>query len=142
LDKSFTQQDFAKFMADHQVRRKGATEQGVVNSLYDQFVSESCMNYKESRLEIENPEFKTLMEEYRDGILLFELTDRKVWSKAVKDTAGLKEFYEKNKNNYMWPDRVEATIYTCANANAAKETRKWMKTIDDNDTLIARVGKN
>jgi len=82
------------------------------------------------------------MQEYRDGILLFELTDKKVWSKAVKDTSGLQAFYEKNKNNYMWGERVEAKIYTCANADVAKETHKLMKTIDDDDTLMARINKS
>ena len=82
------------------------------------------------------------MGEYRDGILLFELTDKKVWSKAVKDTTGLKEFYEKNKTNYMWGDRLDATVYTCANAEIAKEVRKQMKKIDDVDTLLAKINKS
>ena len=69
------------------------------------------------------PDFRNLMGEYRDGILLFELTDKKVWSKAVKDT-GVETFYEKNKNNYMWADRLDATVYTCANAEVAKEVKK------------------
>lgn len=66
------------------------------------------------------------MQEYRDGILLFELTDRKVWSKAVKDTTGLKEYYEKNKNNYLWDERADVTTYKCADEKVAKEVRKML----------------
>jgi peptidyl-prolyl cis-trans isomerase SurA len=73
---------------------------------------------------------------------LIELTDKKLWSKAVKDSTGLREFYERNKNNYMWDDRVEATVYTCASSEVASEVRKLMKKIDDDDTLMARVNKS
>jgi peptidyl-prolyl cis-trans isomerase SurA len=50
-----------------------------------------------------------------------------VWSKAVRDTAGLKEFYEKNNNNYMWGERADATIYKCLNEKVAKDVRKMLK---------------
>lgn len=141
LDKNYTQQDFAKYLAAHQLRKNTTTVQNVVNSLYTQFVDETCMSVKESRLEIEVTEFKTLMDEYRDGILLFELTDKKVWSKAVKDSTGLKEFYEKNKNNYPWEKRIVASIYTCANEDVAKQVRKLLKKGLVNDTILKQVNK-
>ncbi|NVO03837.1 MAG: hypothetical protein HXX09_14160, partial [Bacteroidetes bacterium] len=95
-----------------------------------------------SRLEQKYPEFRALMNEYRDGILLFELTDKKVWSKAVKDTVGLLDFYTKNKANYTWPERVEATVYTCSNAQVSNETREVLaknkgKEVADQDLLNA-----
>lgn len=52
------------------------------------------------------------MKEYRDGILLFELTEQKIWSKASKDTLGLEAFYNTNKQNYMWAQRADASVYT------------------------------
>jgi peptidyl-prolyl cis-trans isomerase SurA len=142
-NKSFSQQDFAKYMVDHQAKRgQGGNATHVANALYIEFVNQSCLDYEESKLDSLYPDFRNLMQEYRDGILLFELTDKKVWSKAVKDTVGLKEFYDSNKNNYMWKDRLEATIYICANADIAAQTRKLMKKIDDADTLAARINKN
>ncbi|MBC7861886.1 MAG: hypothetical protein IAF38_02865 [Bacteroidia bacterium] len=47
-----------------------------------------------------NPNYLAELNEYRDGILLFNLTDKNVWSKAVKDAEGLKAYYEKNKYSY------------------------------------------
>lgn len=126
-DKTFTQQDFAKYIESHQARRAKTNTQAVVNDLYKQFKDESIIAYEESRLEQKYPEFRALMQEYRDGILLFELTDRKVWSKAVKDSAGLQEFYEKNKENFKWGERVDATIYIAANDDIAKNVRKMLK---------------
>ncbi len=139
---SYTQQDFAKYVADHETKRGTGTPQVVAGNMYTEWVNESALALEEKMLDVNYPEFKSLMQEYRDGILLFELTDKKVWSKAVKDTTGLKEYYDKNKKNYMWADRLEATIYTCANADIAKDVHKLMKTIDDNDTLMARVNKS
>jgi peptidyl-prolyl cis-trans isomerase SurA len=139
---TYTQQDFAKYLADHQTKKGTGSPQVMAGNMYNEWVNESALAYEEKMLDANYPEFKSLMQEYRDGILLFELTDKKVWSKAVKDTAGLKEFYEKNKKNYMWNDRLEATIYTCSSADVAKEVHKLMKTIDDDDTLMARVNKS
>lgn len=135
----YNQQDFAAYVADHQSRRSAMPLESMVNSMYSEWVNERCLAVEETKLDSLYPDFRNLMQEYRDGILLFELTDRKVWSKAVKDTSGLKAYYEQNKANYMWPDRVDATVYTCANAEVAKEVRKLMKKIDDDDTLMARV---
>jgi peptidyl-prolyl cis-trans isomerase SurA len=140
---TYKQNDFAKYVFDHQVKHEGSgTPQVMGNNMFNDWVKESALAYEETKLDSLYPEFKNLMQEYRDGILLFELTDKKVWSKAVKDTVGLKDFYEKNKMNYMWPERVDAVIYTCADANIAGETRRMMKKIDDDDTLMAKINKN
>ena len=125
--KTYTQADFAEYVSNHQTKRANITPKQAGNTLYTQFVEESCLAYEESQLERKYPEFKALIQEYRDGILLFDLTDKKVWSKAVKDTTGLRRYYEANKNNYMWDTRCDAAIYTCANASIASKARKMMK---------------
>ena len=135
-----SQQEFATYVNDHQSRRGNTMPlEAMVNNFFNEWVNETCLSLEESKLDSLYPDFRNLMQEYRDGILLFELTDKKVWSKAVKDTSGLKEFYDKNKTKYMWPDRIDASIYTCANADVAKEVHKLMKKIDDVDTLMAKV---
>ena len=88
------------------------------------------------------PDFRNLMQEYRDGILLFELTDKKVWSKAVKDSVGLREFYDKHKNNYMWGERLDAVIYTCKDAAVAKEARKMIKKKKSDSEIAATLNKD
>ncbi len=124
---TYTQEDFAKYINNHQSKKQNTTPKQIGNSLYNQFVDESCLSYEESQLENKYPEFKALMQEYRDGILLFDLTDKKVWSKAVKDSSGLVAFHASNKNNYMWDRRCDAIIYTCANEDIASKTRKLLK---------------
>ncbi len=110
-DRSATTADFARFLEKEQKAKTAEDFNVLVNQMYKKFVEETCMAYKDSKLESEFPDFKNLMKEYRDGILLFDLTDKKVWSKAVKDTVGLQSFYDKNKNNYLWGDRADAVIF-------------------------------
>ena len=126
----FTQLDFANYIQDNKYRgdkKKNISIEVEINRLYKKVSNEKGIEFKDSRLVKTNQEFKLLMQEYRDGILLFDLTDEKVWSKAVKDSAGLYAFYEKNKANYMWGERVEATIYTCNDAEIAKRLGKILK---------------
>jgi len=66
------------------------------------------------------------MKEYRDGILLFELTDQKVWSKAVNDSLGLTAFHEERKNQFMWDKRWKVTTYKCGDEAIAKQTRRLL----------------
>jgi peptidyl-prolyl cis-trans isomerase SurA len=141
-DKVYTQQDFANFIASHQSKRPKTDPKVVLSQLYKQFVEESAVAYEESRLDMKYPEFKALMQEYRDGILLFELTDQKVWSKAVKDTVGSKEFYEKNKTNYMWDERADASVYSCADDAVAKKVRDLMKKKKTEKEILAAVNKD
>ena len=58
--------------------------------------------YADEHLEEKYTELKHLVQEYHDGILLFEVSLREVWDKAAKDTAGLEQFFAANKKNYTW----------------------------------------
>ena len=139
----YTQTEFAKFIESHESKKANAVPEVVARNLYNDFINETVMNYEENRLDENFPEFKSLMQEYRDGILLFELTDKKVWTKAVKDSTGLVDYYNKNKNNYMWPNRVDAVVYTCASTQVAKEVRATLKKSPDidSDSLMKIINK-
>ncbi|MBK8845130.1 MAG: peptidylprolyl isomerase [Bacteroidetes bacterium] len=141
-ENTYSQRDFANYLALHQVRRPSGEPMSVGYSMYQGFVDEACISYEEARLEKKYPEFKNLMQEYRDGILLFDLTDKLVWSKAVKDTTGLKEYYEKNKNNYMWAERINAKIYQCATPEIAASVRKMLKKKKDDAEMLQEVNKD
>ena len=82
------------------------------------------MAYEENQLEKKYPEYKALLKEYREGILLFDLTNTKVWTKAVEDTVGLQKFYTANNTNYTWENRVNATVYSCIDLATAKAVKR------------------
>jgi len=68
-----------------------------------------------------------LMKEYRDGILLFNLTEDKIWGKAAKDTVGLQNYYDLHKEEFRYEERVKATIAQCKTKELADEVGKMMK---------------
>jgi len=125
-DTSLTQSQFAKFIESKQGRKEQEIKD-FVDERYKQFVDNTVTKYEEDRLEKKYDDFRFLMKEYHDGILLFELTDQMVWSKAVKDSVGLAAFYEKNKNNYMWDERADATVYYCKDAETKKAVQELLK---------------
>jgi peptidyl-prolyl cis-trans isomerase SurA len=125
----YTQYDFAKYLADKQKKEKPKSVESYFNKALNDYIDESCVKYLDERLEEIYPEFGLLMKEYKDGILLFELTDDKVWSKAVNDSSGLESYYSEHKDNYMWGDRVKVSIVTIKDYNSY-------------DTLTSIFGEN
>ncbi|HTF03068.1 MAG TPA: peptidylprolyl isomerase, partial [Bacteroidia bacterium] len=125
--KAYTQQDFAKWLELHQVRGARHEIPSTVDAAYKNWVEDACVQYEDSQLEVKYPDFRNLMQEYRDGMLLFDLMDKKVWSKAVRDTAGLRAYHEANKAKYQLPERSDATVYSCKDEATAKQVRSLLK---------------
>jgi peptidyl-prolyl cis-trans isomerase SurA len=127
----FTQTDFAIYLQEKQKPQQGMKAENYAYMLYNDFVNESVISYEDSMLEQKHPDFAMLMKEYRDGILLFDLMDQKVWSKAVKDTTGLKTFHADNQNKYMWDKRLSVTNYTITDERELEKASVIIKKYDD-----------
>ncbi|MCX6267993.1 MAG: peptidylprolyl isomerase [Bacteroidetes bacterium] len=133
---SYLQTDFANYLASSQRKQEKQSIETYVDKKYADFLDESLLAWENSQLEQKYPEFRALMGEYRDGILLFDLTDQKVWSKAVKDTLGLDAYYQKNKSNYKWETRLDASIYTVKDAKLVQKVKNFAKSgLSDNDLM-------
>jgi peptidyl-prolyl cis-trans isomerase SurA len=102
---------------------------------------DKLLQLEDARLEEKHTAFRLLMKEYREGILLFEMTDQMVWSKAVKDTAGLAAYYEANKENFKWPERANVIMYTCSTPEIAKKTRKMLNAGKDKSTIAGELNQ-
>jgi len=133
--KNYTQYDFANFAASVTRGRFMGPKNAIVNDLYKLYVNNTLNDFEEHKLVEENADFKNLMEEYKDGILLFELMDRNVWGKASKDTVGLQAFYEANKSKYMWEPGFKGVVYKFKDEAAMKEGVKMLnkKSTTDED---------
>ena len=100
--KVYTTSDFATWIESNQKTYLGMCDMGAMyDKMYLGFVNAMTLDFESNRLEYKYTPFKELMNEYMDGILLFDLMDQKVWGRAVKDTAGLVTYYETIKQNYL-----------------------------------------
>jgi len=134
----YTQYDFAKFVQSNQRIQDNIDKEVYLNQLFAEFENESCLDFMDKNLESQYPEFKELVQEYHDGILLFNLTDEKVWTKAVKDSVGLQEYFANNRENYNWDKRVNATVYKLKD-NTVSERVAAIISQYDNDGDIAKA---
>ena len=143
-DENYTQAEFASFLlAEPITDQKGASKSSYFDNLFTKWIEDQVLAYEDAHLEEKYNDFRLLMSEYRDGILLYELTDDKIWSKAVKDTSGLKAFYDKNLQNYLWDTRLKATIINCANEKIANRVSKYLKKKKGNiDKLQTKINKS
>jgi peptidyl-prolyl cis-trans isomerase SurA len=99
----------------------------LVDFIYKGFLDEQLTNYYDENLEKEFPEFSYVMDEYRDGLLLFDLMEKEIWDKAKQDTLGLQNYYNQNKNKYQWKNRAEVLIASSSKKDIAKQVRKLLK---------------
>ncbi|MDP4240428.1 MAG: peptidylprolyl isomerase [Bacteroidota bacterium] len=101
VGKDYTQADFAKYL-----KKNNTTEKSIPSEIIDEkleaFADNELLSYEDSQLENNYPEFRFLMQEYHDGILLFEVSNREVWEKASKDTRGLANYFNTHKSDYTW----------------------------------------
>lgn len=132
--KVYGQQQFAIYLENN---FKGVKKEGIdalVKNQYKNWQKEAILAYEESKLSQKHPEFKALLSEYHDGILLYEIMTDKVWNKAMKDTVGLKSFFEQNRAKYMWGNRVDAVVYECLDSKIADRVFKMIQ----NDTVNSK----
>ncbi|MGD2036002.1 MAG: peptidylprolyl isomerase, partial [Bacteroidales bacterium] len=116
-DKEFTQYDLAEYLSEKQSRiRKRSLNQWFYEQVTD-FTENTLKDYERSRIPEKNPDLKHLLEEYHDGILLFNLTEDEVWQKAIEDTAGLEKYYNELPEKYSWDERIAITKYVYSDSS-------------------------
>lgn len=109
--------------------------------LYNDFVYSKLSKHYDENLEKEYPEFSYVMEEYRDGLLLFDLMEKEIWTKAKNDSIGLQNFYEKNKANYQWKDRVDVNVFSSTKEDVISKTQKYLKKKKSVDFIKSNLNK-
>lgn len=121
-----TVEDFVNYIKAKQTKQQFLNAQAYAYQLFDAFQSQKILDYADEHLEERYPEFKALVQEYNDGILLFDLMDRVVWNKAVTDTLGLQDYYSRHTKDYMWNDRVKASVITVNKPESLPKVRAYL----------------
>ena len=139
-DKSFTYFDFAKFLQKAQKRiREKLPLDAIVKLQFDSFLNETILKYHEDNLEKDNQEYAQVINEYREGLLLFDLMETKIWNAVKEDTVGLQNYYNQNKNSYVWPKRIDAIVATSSKKENIEKVKKALKKGTDAETIKAEL---
>jgi len=109
--------------------------------LFEEFTTAKLNAYYNDNLETEFPEFGMVVNEYRDGLLLFDLMEKEIWEKAKNDTIGLEGYYKANINKYQWKDRVDAEVYSSTKEDIIKKAKKYLKKGKDAAYIKSELNK-
>jgi len=142
-DSTYTYQGFAEYLmsAQRNYANKQLKPDLLVRKEYDAYLEKSLLTYQEEHLEEENEDFAHVLQEYRDGLLLFDLMEKEIWNKASNDTIGLQSFFEKHQSDYVWKDRADATLLTSASEKELAKARKAVKKGKSLETVLADANK-
>ena len=118
--------DWLNFVKDYKLNAdvyKGETNK----ELLDKFISTSIMEYYRKHLDEYNTDFKYQMQEFKEGNMLFEIMERKVWGKASNDSVGLKKYYDAHTKKYRWDSSAAILLFNCSNIKVANEAIEALK---------------
>ena len=117
-NKSYKYKEFEDFSKElHNIR---------LNDQFDQFKTEMIIQYYRDNLENNNEELAITLNEYKDGLLLFELLENKIWKAAELDSLALQNYFEKNAENYFWKQSTHCIIANCNEKVFAEKVRNLL----------------
>ena len=130
-EKKYIGHDFYSFAKDFKDRTK--------EDLFDEFRNKMIIKYYKDHLDETNKEFALTYQEYKDGLLLFELLQKEVWEKSEKDTLGLERYFQKNRSKYIWKRRANLSIASCTRLEKAKIVQRLLTEGKAPDTIKSMV---
>lgn len=113
----------------------------MVEATHKELTVDQVLDRETERLTAQNSDLKYLIQEYHDGLLLFELSSREIWQKAAQDESGLKKYFRKNKKQYSWDKpHFNGVLYFYRDQDMDKKIRKVLKKSDE-DKWVQSVRK-
>ncbi len=116
----------------------------VFNQSLNHLIDETTVNITRERLAQENPEYRNIVNEYRDGILLFEISNRNVWERSTTDTEGLASYFAANRSKYNWdaPHYKGYVVFATSDSIAGLAKDYLASNQIEKDSLVSKLGKN
>jgi len=142
--KPYTEKDFAEYIQNNQKRTRKGDLKDYVTTTYEEFITHVLVQSEINDLASKQPDYKYLLQEYHDGLLLFELMEKEVWNKAIEDSVGLQRFFEQNKSNYKGQTELKLTIFEYQTDKIADKSLKIIKKAEgaDGQAIAEKVSKN
>ncbi|NBC16533.1 MAG: peptidyl-prolyl cis-trans isomerase [Bacteroidetes bacterium] len=104
-DSTYSVADWQEHATSSQMPKKQERE-AQIYALADQFMESIALDYEAAALEERDSEFRRIMREFRDGLMLFQLMEDSVWTAASQDTAGIRAYFDEHREEYRFPERT------------------------------------
>ena len=122
--------DILRFIDARGIRERIVNEKldSVVKTMPAGSDRESVLDLKTSELSAKDKNLKYLVQEYHDGLLLYEISNRMVWEKAASNEKALAAYFAKNKKKYKWEQpRFKGIAYHVKDAADVAAVKKCVK---------------
>lgn len=123
--KNYTLKEFSEYFAPLTRVFKAMPYESFLNKYYKEYRQSCLIEYENNRLEQKYSDLRFLLQEYHDGILLFNLMEKKIWNAAAQDSVGLQKYYDEHKADYKFGIRVDALIISTQIKDKANEALKY-----------------
>lgn len=136
-----TYANFFSYLVINQVKtpRNEFVKNQWVKQLLKNYIKLEKKRYYKEHLDEYNAEYAGIIEEYKNGLLLFDLMQQKVWEASNKDSLGLQQFYEQHAKDFKKPAQFKATIASGTDKKTLRNLRKaWSKNPEDASALRQR----
>jgi peptidyl-prolyl cis-trans isomerase SurA len=126
-DRTYTENDFGKKIQEiyYMVIPKQGMDKN--DALIHKTVQTLILDYYKNDIKENNKEYKALMEEYKNGIMIFSLSEKNVWNKASEDSLGLITYFKEHKSDFTLRKRATVRTVTIDNAQQAKSVSKILQ---------------
>ncbi len=133
--KSFIADSLFSFLQQRKLVPRTKFNKPLFTSNLNQYEDETLVREKGMNYDKENPEFAKLMEDYENGVYLFKILDEEVWSKISVDSNLIAKYWEENKNNFRWNNRLEFHEIFCKKDSLANVVYNLAASGHDFDSL-------
>lgn len=127
--KSWTAGDFYTYLETQQKKdyTPYKTKEAKIQAAFDGYVESNLIDFYDQNLERDNKDFAFVYNEYKEGILLFNLLENKIWNRAKEDSLGQQQYFEANKEKYIWKRRLDLVLTQNTTEDAAKQVKQMLE---------------